>query len=55
MTYAQLKTILDAATDEQLQQGVTFHLNGEFYPAKAMAESNETDVLDEGHLYIVGI
>lgn len=54
MTYAQLKAVLDAANDEQLQQGVTIYLNGEYYPIKAAAETNETDVLDEGHLYLVG-
>lgn len=56
MNYRQLLNVLERLTDEELNQDITIYSisDDEFFPARALGIANkqDTDVLDEGHLYI---
>jgi hypothetical protein len=56
MTYRKLLQILETLNDIELNQDITLYsiLNDEFIPARsvAVAQGKDSDVLDEGHIYI---
>jgi hypothetical protein len=56
MTYRKLLQILESLNDIELNQDITLYsiLNDEFIPARsvAVAQGKDSDVLDEGHIYI---
>jgi hypothetical protein len=55
MTYSQLFQILKELTSDRLQDDVTVQNSdtGEFYGVGDVAISEDDDVLDAGHIYLV--
>lgn len=55
MTYEKLLEALKRLSPEQLAQNVTVYsqVAEEYYPVKSMLEEHNTDVLDNGHKYLV--
>lgn len=53
MTYNELKKILDNMTSEELNQTATVYLNyeDEFAPISSVLVAQESDILDDGHIY----
>ena len=56
LTYAGLLERLKVATQEELRQTVTVFVRDtdEFYPVKSADVTLEADVLDDGHLFLMG-
>lgn len=55
MTYKQMLSFINELSDEQLEMDVTVYLetDDEFFPVLDFAVTDETDVLDTDHPYIV--
>ena len=52
MTYRIMSSILKNLTEEQLDDDVTIHLDGEFFGRCNFAAHVGDDILDHGHVYL---
>lgn len=53
MTWAELAQRIQLLSDEQKQTNVTVQVGDEFLPMNSLADAKRTDVLDEGHPYLL--
>lgn len=55
MKYRELLGFLNELSDEQLDMDVSVYIEDqdEFYPMTKVGITNETNVLDEGHPYLI--